>query len=442
MSDSLLTTVLQGVRERFAGLDDGEPADYIPQLALADRASFGLALASMDGHRYQEGAVGERFTIQSVSKPFVYALVVAELGFEAVSRRVGVEPSGEAFNAISLEPGTGRPANPMINAGAIATTGLLPARSADDRFDRILRGLGRFAGRQLDVDEQVYASESATGSRNRALAYLLSAAGSLAGDPMTVVETYFRQCSVLVDTGDLAVMAATLANGGVNPVSGESVIPRDVAVQVMAVMATCGMYDASGAWMVDVGLPAKSGVSGCLIAVSPGRFGVATYSPPLDSAGNSVRGVAALREMSQRFGLHALQPPMLGAASVTVATTLHDHDHGTGPAAGRITLVAAQGILDFTATERMLHSVRGVVPPAPGRLILDLAAVTRIEPVAAVMIDSMARALAEDAVQVAVVASASVDQRAAGRYEWPMFSDRSAALAWAEQSLGSPGNGI
>ncbi|MGW6513531.1 glutaminase A, partial [Streptomyces niveus] len=316
----VVTDALVELQRRLATLDEGEVASYIPQLATADPATFGIALTSMGGNHYWSGGVDMPFTLQSVSKPFVYALVLAELGLDEVTRWVGAEPSGEAYNAISLEPGTGRPANAMINAGAIVTTALVPGADEEERFERILDCLGRFAGRRLDVDERVHASESETGDRNRALSYLMRGAGSLPGDPRGV-ETYFRQCSVRVTTADLSLMAATLANGGVNPSTGETVVPEPVAVQVLAVMASCGMYNASGDWLLRVGLPAKSGVSGGLIAASPARFGMAVHSPPLDALGNPVRGVAVLRELSARFGLHLMRRSARTAPTVMLAET-------------------------------------------------------------------------------------------------------------------------
>ena len=403
-------------------LDDGEVADYIPQLALADRDGFGLALVSMDGHRYQAGDSDLRFTLQSVTKPFVLALALAELGPAEVGRRVGCEPSGEAFNAISLDHATGRPANPMINAGAIAVTALVPAAGPDERFARILDGLGRFAGRPLDVDEDVYRSESETGDRNRALAYLMRGTGALSGDPVEAAETYFRQCSVRADVNDLAVMAATLANGGVNPVTGEAVVPEPVAVQVLAVMATCGMYDGAGEWMVRVGLPAKSGVSGGLVAVSPDRFGVAAHSPPLDPVGNSVRGVAAVRELSERFGLHLMHNAAPGAATVTLATTRHD---------GRIALVAARGALDFTAAERVLFALAERTPDRPGWVVLDLERATAADETARAMLHRALTLLADDGHRVVVVGNAPAGGLPSGD-PWELAATREQALARAE----------
>lgn len=416
----VVTESLMELQERLGALTDGIVADYIPQLALADPDAFALALVSMHGYRYQAGEAALPFTVQSVSKPFVYALALAELGLDEVSRWVGTEPSGEAYNAISLEPGTGRPDNAMINAGAIVTTALVSGATCEERFERILDCLSRFAGRRLDMDEEVYASEAATGDRNRALAYLMHSSGALPATPSDAVDTYFRQCSVRATTHDLAVMAATLANGGINPVTGETVVPRHVAVQVLAVMASCGMYDASGAWLLRVGLPAKSGVGGGLIAVSPARFGIAVYSPPLDVSGTPVRGVAVMRELSERFGLHLMHHPMRSAPTVTHV----DPGEWTG-------LVAAQGALDFTAAEQLLRELSGVAPGAGGCVVLDLLDVTSIDAAGAVMVGSALARLAADGQRVALVVDARVaaDARLSA---WRSFTSRREALAWCE----------
>ena len=396
LGGDVVSEALADLHRRYLALDEGTVADYIPQLAPADPACFGLALVSMDGHRYLAGRCDVGFTLQSVTKPFVLALALAELGPEAVGRTVGAEPSGEAFNAISLSPVTGRPANPMINAGAIAVTALVPGSDPAARFARILDCLGRFAGRALDVDEAVYRSEAATGDRNRALAYLMRGTGALRGDPTEAVETYFRQCAVRATVADLAVMAATLANSGVNPVTGEAVVPEPVAVRVLAVMSTCGMYDGAGEWMLRVGLPAKSGVSGGLVAASPARFGVAVHSPPLDASGNPVRGVAALRELSERFGLHLMHNPAPGAATVTSAGTV----------AERVVLVAAQGALDFTVAERVLFALEQQVPADPGWVVLDLERVTAVDTTAGAMLGRALELLVERGHGVAVTGEA------------------------------------
>jgi glutaminase len=405
MSDPV-SAALGELVTRLATVAGGAVADYIPELAHADPDAIGVALVSAEGHRYEAGDARVPFTVQSVSKPFAYALAVAELGLDEVTRHVGAEPSGEPFNAVSLEPGTGRPANPMVNAGAIATTALLPG---PDRVDRVVRGLSAFAGRALDVDERVYASESATGDRNRALAYLMRASGALAEEPEAAVAAYFRQCAVRATARDLAVMAATLAAGGTNPVTGAEVVPATVAEQTLAVMASCGMYDAAGDWLLRVGLPAKSGVSGAIVAASPARFGIAVYAPPLDAAGNSVRGVAGLRDLSERFGLHLMHAPAPAAHPVVRA------EPG---------FVAARGGLDFTAGERVLHALAAATPAVPGRLACDLTEVTRAEPVATAMLAAALRYRAAQGYDVALAGPALVEGFP------PRFPTRAAALGW------------
>jgi len=296
--------LLPDVLDRVRFLTDGEVASYIPQLALADPEGLGIAVVSTAGKVYQAGDADVPFTIQSVSKPFIYALALQVHGIEEVSTRVGVEPSGEPFNAISLEEDTGRPMNPMINAGAIVVSSLMEGSNAAQKTESIRTGLAAFAGRHLDIDEAVYESELETGDRNRALAHLAHAAKVLGSSVDVATETYFRQCSLTVTARDIAVMAATLANAGRNPVTNEQVVSESVARWTMAVMAGSGMYDASGEWLARVGLPAKSGVSGGIAAVDPGRFGIGTYSPRLDARGNSVRGIALLETISAEYGLH------------------------------------------------------------------------------------------------------------------------------------------
>ncbi|MGW7304796.1 glutaminase A [Streptomyces sp. NPDC054835] len=420
-----VTESLNEIHRRLGGLRDGRVADYIPELARADPDDFGIALVSMGGHAYRAGKADSAFTVQSVSKPFVYALALGDLGPRETLRHVGVEPSGNAFNAISLEPGTGRPANPMINAGALATTALVRADGPVERFARILACLSAFAGRPLDVDEDVYASEAATGDRNRALAYLMRSAGSLRADPAETADTYFRQCAVRVTASDLAVMAATLANGGRNPVTGVRVVAEPDAVRTLAVMATCGMYDGAGQWLLDVGLPAKSGVSGGLIAASPGRFGAAVYSPPLDASGNPVRAVAALGEMSERFGLHIMHNSGLHAATVTGAERVERDGRSIG-------VVTAQGTLEFTETEALLYALRDLTPPTPGRLVLDLTAVSRVLPGPATALSAVLGDLVGRGHRVAVAAQLTFEEAGEGHPRtWELFDSRESALTWA-----------
>jgi glutaminase len=394
--------LLGRIRAELIGLDTGAPADYIPELATGDPRAFGLALAGVAGSVYQAGESAELFTIQSISKPFVYALALADVGFDGVLARVGVEPSGEAFNAISLEPGTGRPANPMVNAGAIVTSSLIEGDSPSIRFERIRDMLSRCAGRELGVDDAVYRSEHDTGDRNRALAYLMRHAGSLTLPVEDVVDVYFRQCSVTVSAADLAVMAATLANGGVNPRTGEAVIAPATVEQVLTVMATCGMYDYSGEWLVRVGLPAKSGVAGGLIAVSPSQFGIGLFSPPLDDRGNSVRGVAASRAISERLSLHLMHQVKRTAPSFTRMPLPEASESGRQ---GRIAVLELQGYIEFPVAEQALLAInlRGDQAEPPSGVVIDVDHVTRSNPVATALIDAVIAELTGWGVKVVTV---------------------------------------
>jgi glutaminase len=421
-------TALDVFHAELLGLDGGEVADYIPELAHADPEPFGLALVSMDGHRYAAGDAEVAFTIQSISKPFVFALALADLGEEEVLGRVGVEPSGEAFNAISLEHGTGKPPNPMVNAGALLTTSLVRAGDCEARFARILEFLSACAGRELAIDERVYASERSTANRNRALAYLMRSLGALREDVEETIDIYCRQCAVSVTTVDLAVMAATLGNGGVNPLTRASVLEESVAVRALSVMATCGMYDFSGEWLMRVGLPAKSGVAGGLIATSPAEFGIGVFSPRLEQHGNSVRGVAAARELAKRFELHLLHNPGPTAPVVYFAAREHAAD---GHA---IDVIAVQGDLEFAAAERLLWSVAEAIgqgSAATGCLLLDAHRVTRIHHVAERMLVTRLDQLIDSGVPVALVEpdGLAVTLPASAR-----FGSREDALGWCRSA--------
>jgi glutaminase len=295
---------LRNLHEKYRDNMQGHLASYIPELTKADAKHFGIVLAAADGKSYATGDSEVLFTIQSISKPLVYGLALEDHGSDAVLKRVGVEPTGEAFNSIVMDELNNRPFNPMVNAGAIATTALIRGNGFEDRFKRILDMFSRYAGRQLTVDESVFESERATGHRNRAIAYLQLNSGMIEEPVSEHLDLYFRQCAILVSARDLAMMAATLANNGVNPLTNERAIAPEHVKTVLSVMASCGMYDYSGEWVYRVGLPAKSGVGGGIIAVLPGQFGVGTFSPLLDDHGNSHRGIEVCKELSQRFHLH------------------------------------------------------------------------------------------------------------------------------------------
>lgn len=303
---SLVQRYLEDLHAELLDDRSGTVAGYIPELARVDPDAFAICLATSDGHVYEVGDSRKAFAIQSISKPFTYALALADRGIEAVATKVDVEPSGEAFNEISLDPTTERPRNPMINAGAIASASLIAGATPQERFERIRRLYSRCAGRELTVDEAMFASENETGHRNRAIGHLLRGYGIIEGDPQEAVELYFRQCSIEVTCRDLALMAATLADSGAHPSTGERILDAGLCERVLSVMTTCGMYNGAGDWVAHVGLPAKSGVGGGILAVLPGQFGLAVYSPRLDQHGNSVRGVAACRRLSQDLELHFL----------------------------------------------------------------------------------------------------------------------------------------
>ncbi|ALO68052.1 glutaminase A [Arthrobacter alpinus] len=291
--------------QRYAGHTDGTVADYIPILAEANPNWFGLALVGINGSTHLAGDVDVHFSIQSISKAFVFALVCESIGHEAVHERIGVNNTGLAFNSvIAVELNNGSPMNSMVNAGAIATTAMMPGDTAEEQWGAVRSGLSRFAGRQLEIDDGVYLSEMRTNKRNRSIAGLLDSYGRLEKDPLETVDVYTRQCALSVTARDLAVMGATLADGGVNPVTGERVVSADVARDTLSLLASCGMYEKSGEWLFEIGLPAKSGVTGGIISISPGKGALATFSPPLDSAGNSVRGQRACAFLSRALGLN------------------------------------------------------------------------------------------------------------------------------------------
>ena len=307
-----LRDVLRELHARYAPVDEGKVADYIPELAKADRRWFGIAIATPDGQVFEVGDSKQLFTLQSISKPFVYGLALEDCGLEHVLSKVGVEPSGEAFNAIVLDEGSNRPFNPMVNAGAIATADLVKGKDYPERVARLLELFRKYCGRDVYIDNSVFMSERLTGHRNRAIGHLMRNFGMVGEKLDETLEIYFQQCSVLVNCRDLALMGATLANGGVQPLTGIRAIPQPYVKHLLSIMLSCGMYDYAGEWAYRVGIPSKSGVGGGIVGVIPGQFGIGVFSPPLDAKGNSVRGVLACRELSERFGLHCFESGFTG----------------------------------------------------------------------------------------------------------------------------------
>jgi glutaminase len=310
-----LRKTLDRLHKKYGDCHEGDVATYIPELAKANPDHFGVAVVGVDGNVYEAGETSAEFTIQSISKAFVFGLAVETHGRDAVLKRVGVEPSGDAFNSLELRSSR-KPFNPMINAGAITDTGMVMGASVKERMNKILRLLSDAAGRELRVDESVYRSEKETGHRNRAIGHLLKNVDLIDGEVDEVLDLYFQQCSVLLNARDLAVMGATLANLGTNPVTGKEVLSFDSVRDVLSVMFTCGMYDFAGEWAFRVGIPAKSGVGGGILAVINRQLGIGTYSPRLDSMGNSVRGIRLCTDLAEELGLHVFNFTNAGSSFI------------------------------------------------------------------------------------------------------------------------------
>lgn len=401
---------LHTLRDMLADDMEGEVASYIPQLGVADPKDFGIALATVDGQTYKVGNADRRFTIQSVSKPFLYGYALREYERNFVIDHVGVEPTGEAFNSIILDDGHNRPFNPMVNTGAIAVAELMKGADRHEREANMLSLFAQFSGRAMKIDTAVFASERETGHRNRAIAYMMLNTSMITHDPEDVLDLYFRQCSVEVDCLDLATMAATLANYGVHPATGEKVLDPDHVRDILTVMNTCGMYNYAGQWAYEVGIPAKSGVSGGIMAVIPGQLGIGVYSPPLDPHGNSVRGVKVCKEISRRFGLHVfhhrtnvrsvIRNEYRGdvVASKTLRTPREREflqEHGK-----RIAVVELQGALFFGSVERFIRRVADVANDV-AYLVVDFRRVQLVDPAAIVLIRQTAESLRDLPVSVA-----------------------------------------
>jgi len=451
--DSPVSRYLRSLHERFRTLDRGAIATYIPELARADPRWFGISVATADGYVYEVGDTRQRFTIQSISKPFVYGLALEDRGKAAVLERIGVEPTGDAFNEISLESTSGRPRNPMINAGAIAATSLVLGDSHEDRWARIVALFSMYAGRRLELSEAVYRSERETGHRNRAISHMLRNFEIIRRDPEPDLDLYFRQCSIEVDCRDLSIMGATLATGGVNPVTRDRVIHPGNVDEVLSVMTTCGMYDYAGEWVYRVGLPAKSGVAGGIVAVLPGQLAIGVFSPQLDERGNSVRGVAVCEALSEELELHFLRAPRPAISAVRARFTARSFPskrkrldaeramlemHGD-----RVVAYQVQGDLSFAGMEvvirRLVAEPRGVT-----HLVLDFGRAGDIDVPAARMLLELLATLAAQGRDVALVGLARHPrlQRAleeAGAQDsslrLPLFDEYDLAVEWCENGL-------
>jgi glutaminase len=446
---SPLLRFLAACHADFSAETGGHVANYIPELGKADPDHFGIALATLDGHVYEVGDSRIPFTIQSMSKPFVFALALDTLGAAEVESQIGVEPSGDPFNSIRLNADN-HPFNPMVNAGAIACSGLIRQAKGDGAFEFIRKALGRFAGRELDADEAVYASESATGDRNRAIAYLLRNSTVIKDDVTKVLEVYFRQCSVLVTARDIAVMAATLANRGINPVTGEQVLTPYAISRALSVMTSSGMYDYAGEWIYRVGIPAKSGVGGGILAALPARLGLGSYSPRLDGHGNSVRGIKVCEALSLHYDLH-----MLNRSDDARNSIIADYHIGNSPSRRSrrpheqkilaahqrdVRVIELVGTLTFSNVDYVSRQL--AAKPRPHFIIFDLRRVAAITRAGARLLAEGLRELAVFNVTVIIsgIKRASPQWEPLGEWvagtsnlrNFPVLDD---AIEWAEDQI-------
>ncbi|HLR94154.1 MAG TPA: glutaminase A [Jiangellaceae bacterium] len=430
---TIVQDYLDSVLAEISPHDDGEVAGYIPELAKANPDSFGICVATPDGHVYESGDTRVPFAIQSISKPFTYGLAITDLGFDAVSTKIDVEPSGEPFNEVSLDPVTKLPRNAMINAGAIAAASLVRGADRDERFARIQQCYSACAGRPLELDNSIYRSESETGHRNRAVGHLLRSFGVLDGDPEEALDVYLKQCSVIVECRDLAIMAATLANGGTNPITGVQALPPAAVQQVLSVMTTCGMYDNAGDWVTTVGLPAKSGVGGGILAVLPGQLSVAVFSPRLDQHGNSVRGDLACRRLSKDMELHFLNVTR-GARSAVRA----QYDVTEREGAPRIRIFELHGDLHFAGAESVVRAISEHAHEFDG-LVLEVSKVDQVGGVARSMLLQLQAALREDGKSAVIVdPDGELPPAPLGPRRAKVFTDLDSAVAWCTARLEKP----
>ena len=302
---------IKQIYEEYRHLYSGSLASYIPELTKANPNWFAISIVTKEGEIFEIGDIQENFTIQSISKVFVYGMALEDCDRKTLLEKIGVEPTGDPFNSvIRLDENSKRPDNPMVNAGAIATAGLIKGSNPTEKLNRMLQMFRRYIGHDVFIDAPVFMSERATGHRNRALANLLLHFDIIDNNIDEILDLYFQQCSLVVNCHDLAVMAATLANRGINPITNEQAVKPCYVRDILSVMHTCGMYNYAGEWAYRVGLPAKSGVSGGIIAVIPDRAGIAVFSPLIDSRGNSVRGIKVFEALSDEFDLHLFDFPL------------------------------------------------------------------------------------------------------------------------------------
>jgi glutaminase len=443
---------LHSLHAEIMAIREGAPASYIPELAKIDPNLCGIAIATVDGAVHAVGDWDKRFTIQSISKAFVYAHVLEVHGRERVLEQVGVEPSGDSFNSIALDTVHKRPFNPMVNSGAIATAELIEGATPGERREALHELFEKFAGRPLELDAATYVSEKETGHRNRAIAWMMLSAGMIHREPEEVLDLYFRQCSLAVSARDLAIMGAALANDGVNPVTGVRALDREYVPDVLTVMNSCGMYNYAGQWAYDVGIPAKSGVSGAVLAVIPGQAGIAIFSPPLDANGNSVRGIAACRRIADAFELHLFRTHPdprgviryeLDGGQVRSKRTRSLRELEILFRAGRrIRVLEVQDALFFGSTERLLRRA-GELAEEADYLVLDVRRVSSADASARALLTRFHEAMRTTGNRI-LFAHLSDEGPLASLYEAlakladfteTAFATRDLALEWCEDQL-------
>ncbi len=438
---------LNEIYESYLPNKNGQVADYIPELAKVKPDLFGICLATPDGRVYEVGQSQHPFTLQSISKAFVYGLALEDNGRETVMQKVGVEPTGEAFNSIILDEVNNRPYNPMVNAGAIVTTSLIKGRDREHRFSRILELFERLIGRELTVDESVYQSEKKTGHRNRAIAYLELNSGMIEEPIEEHLDLYFQQCSILVTARDLAIMAATLANNGINPITQIKAIANEQVSAVLSVMTSCGMYDFSGEWLYRVGLPAKSGVGGGIVAVLPGQLGIGVFSPRLDAQGNSVRGIRVCEELSHRFHLHLFDTHTISQSFMSriyTAAEIASKKRRRAPEKAflqqqgtQILVYELRGDLYFATMEQLMNQCQGILALIQF-LILDGRKIGRSDGSALNLLKQMAQALEKQEIKLLLASFPDLigqPLQQEGGEPFLFFPTVDGAIEWCEEQL-------
>ena len=445
MQRTLVNDLLAQVHDRWMEDRSGEVLHGIPALENVDPDTFGICLATADGHVYEEGDTKLPFCIQSISKAFTYGMALQDNGTKQVDAKIDVEPSGDLFNEISLHPVTHRPRNPMINAGAIAAASLVRGDHVHDQIERVQATFSAYAGHRLEMDEDIYASMQESGHRNRAISHMLREFRILECSPDDALEVYLRACSTMVTCCDLAMMGATLANLGINPHTGETVLPQLHMERVLSVMSTCGMYDAAGEWVASVGLAAKSGVGGGIVAVLPGQLALAVFSPRLDEHGNSVRGVQACRQLSQDLELHALHVTRAAHGAIRDSYDIVEAPSAMQrPQADRQVLEAygrrariyeVHGDLLFAGAESVVRAIAEAGDDLE-LLVLDVRRIGDVSEVARRLLVSLRKSLLERSCDAVLVdPDATLPAAPAEEADLRVFPTLQAATVWCEDQL-------